>query len=66
MKKTALLFTLMMMIVAPWRQAAANDLEQSLKKLGISGAEIKPSPAAGLKMVFTERGIIYITDDGKY
>lgn len=48
----------------------ANDINANLKseltKLGITDVEIKDSPIAGLKTAITERGILYLSDNGKY
>lgn len=52
-------------LVAP---ALANDtaIFSGLKKLNLTEIEIKSSPIEGLKTVFTEEGILYVSTDGKY
>ena len=46
----------------------ANDtaIFSGLKKLNLTEIEIKSSPIEGLKTVFTEEGILYVSTDGKY
>lgn len=46
--------------------AGTEQIQQSLKSMGVNNAEIKSSPVAGLQTVFTDNGVLYVTDDGKY
>ncbi|OOF66297.1 bifunctional protein-disulfide isomerase/oxidoreductase DsbC [Rodentibacter sp. Ppn85] len=48
--------------------AMAGDaaIKSQLKTLGAKSIDIKDSPVSGVKTVVTDKGIIYITEDGKY
>ncbi|MFZ1872564.1 MAG: bifunctional protein-disulfide isomerase/oxidoreductase DsbC [Chania sp.] len=66
MKKGLLLLS---MLVASFTGAVHADdaaIQKALGSLGIKQADVQPSPAAGLKAVLTENGVLYITEDGKH
>ncbi|OMQ22194.1 bifunctional protein-disulfide isomerase/oxidoreductase DsbC [Serratia oryzae] len=66
MKKGVMLLS---MLVASFTGAVHADdaaIQQALGSLGIKQADVQPSPAAGLKTVLTENGVLYITEDGKH
>ncbi|UTM56797.1 bifunctional protein-disulfide isomerase/oxidoreductase DsbC [Photobacterium sp. CCB-ST2H9] len=44
----------------------ARAIEATLSPLGLTAASVKPSPIQGMSEVVTERGIIYMSDDGQY
>ncbi|MDO6704797.1 bifunctional protein-disulfide isomerase/oxidoreductase DsbC [Photobacterium sp. 1_MG-2023] len=44
----------------------ARAIEAALTPLGLSAASVTPSPIQGMNEVVTERGIIYMSDDGQY
>ncbi|PVX31918.1 thiol:disulfide interchange protein DsbC [Pasteurella langaaensis DSM 22999] len=48
--------------------AIADDaaIINSLKSLGASKVEVKPSPIKGIKTAVTDQGILYASEDGKY
>lgn len=64
MKK--LLITLLLTATLTPAFADNVKLKQELEKLGATDIEIKDSPIAGLKTAITNRGILYISDNGKY
>ncbi|MFP3029307.1 MAG: bifunctional protein-disulfide isomerase/oxidoreductase DsbC [Arsenophonus sp.] len=41
-------------------------IKRTLNKMGIETENINPSPIVGLSIVITNRGLIYVTEDGKY
>ncbi|MEI8596521.1 bifunctional protein-disulfide isomerase/oxidoreductase DsbC [Photobacterium sp. Hal280] len=41
-------------------------IEATLNPLGLTAASVTPSPLKGMNEVVTERGIIYMSDDGQY
>ncbi|WP_216782718.1 bifunctional protein-disulfide isomerase/oxidoreductase DsbC [Candidatus Profftia tarda] len=53
-------------LVANTAQANDRKIQRSLKAIGVQQAETQSSPIAELQTVFTEKGIMYITRDGKY
>lgn len=64
MKKSALALLLAMTTTA----ALADDAQitSELKKLGVKEVQITPSPLAGIKTAVTDKGIVYVSEDGKY
>lgn len=43
-----------------------NAIEEQLAKMQIKAESIQPTPIVGLNAVLSDKGIFYITDDGKY
>ncbi|ACR70479.1 bifunctional protein-disulfide isomerase/oxidoreductase DsbC [Edwardsiella ictaluri] len=66
MKKSVIWLALLAASVSGLARADDAAIQQSLKKLGIQQAQIQASPVAGLKTVFSEGGVLYVTDDGKH
>ncbi|OBX04804.1 protein-disulfide isomerase [Gallibacterium genomosp. 3] len=64
MKKSALALLLAMTTTA----ALADDAQitSELKKLGVNEIQITSSPLAGIKTAVTDKGIVYVSEDGKY
>ncbi|MFB6434891.1 MAG: bifunctional protein-disulfide isomerase/oxidoreductase DsbC [Candidatus Malihini olakiniferum] len=59
---------LSLLLVATSSSVHADDaaIKQTLTKLGIKKIDIQPAPVSGLKTVLTERGVLYVTEDGKH
>lgn len=66
MKKSVIWLALLAASFSGLARADDAAIQQSLKKLGIQQAQIQASPVAGLKTVFSEGGVLYVTDDGKH
>lgn len=66
MKKSTLLLALLMASFSALAQPSEKVVFDSLKRLDIQATEIKPSPVAGWQMIFTDKGVVYLTNDGKY
>lgn len=66
MKKTFLLFSLLVSALSGVAHADDSAIKQSLQKLGIDDADIRSAPVAGLKTVLTDSGVLYVSEDGKY
>lgn len=72
MKLTKAIALVVSLVIAPIVSAAtATDVsnESALKQrltetLGVNVAQIQPSPVDGLYQVFTDRGVLYVTQDG--
>lgn len=66
MKKGLMLLS--MLVVSFTGAVHADDaaIQKALDSLGIKQADVQPSPAAGLKTVLTENGVLYVTEDGKH
>ncbi|GGP45697.1 bifunctional protein-disulfide isomerase/oxidoreductase DsbC [Shewanella saliphila] len=72
MKLTKAITLVVSLVIAPIVSAAtATDVsnESALKQkltetLGVNVAQIQPSPVDGLYQVFTDRGVLYVTQDG--
>lgn len=66
MKKTFLLFSLLVSALSGVAHADDAAIKQSLQKLGIDEADIRPAPVAGLKTVLTDSGVLYVSEDGRH
>jgi thiol:disulfide interchange protein DsbC len=66
MKKFILLFGLLAASVTAIAHADDTAVQGALKRLGITQSQVTDSPVAGLKMVQTDKGILYITADGQH
>ena len=66
MKKGLMLLTLLAACMSSAVHADEAAIKATLGKLGMSHADIQPSPVTGLSAVSTDSGTIYITDDGKH
>ncbi|GGP52326.1 thiol:disulfide interchange protein DsbC [Shewanella algicola] len=72
MKLTKAIALVASLVIAPIVSAAtATDVsnESALKQkltetLGVNVAQVQPSPVDGLYQVFTDRGVLYVTQDG--
>lgn len=72
MKLTKAIALVVSLVIAPIVSAAtATDVsnESALKQrltetLGVNVAQVQPSPVDGLYQVFTDRGVLYVTQDG--
>lgn len=51
-------------------QADTKDVDSIIKtkllRIGLNATKIEASPMAGMKQVFTDRGLFYVSNDGKY
>lgn len=61
MKKTVLFITALLPQVL-----FANANQAALVNLGLTNVEIKPSPVKGLNTVFSDEGLFYLSEDGKF
>ncbi|MEH0874813.1 bifunctional protein-disulfide isomerase/oxidoreductase DsbC [Pectobacterium cacticida] len=66
MKKGLLLLSLLMATATHFAHADDAAIQQTLTRLDMQGAEIQPSPIAGMKTVITDSGVLYISEDGKH
>lgn len=67
MKKGLLLLTLALTAFSSVARADDAAIKHALQqKLGVSQIDILPSPIAGLQMVLTEGGVLYVSSDGKH
>lgn len=66
MKKGLFFVSLLSASLFSIANAGTEQIQQSLKSMGVTHADVKPSPVAGLQTVFTDNGVLYVTDDGKY
>ena len=66
MKKGLMLLTFIAACMSSAVQADDAAIKATLNKLGMSQADIQPTPVTGLSAVSTSGGVIYITDDGKH
>lgn len=60
------ILTLLATSISGVAHADEATIRQSLNKLGVHGAEILPSPVAGMKTVLTDGETLYVTEDGKH
>lgn len=65
MKKYIALLSLLI-VMAGGAHANDEDIQHALRKLGIPVFTIQDSPLPGIKMVETESGVVYVTEDGQY
>ncbi|MBQ4772940.1 bifunctional protein-disulfide isomerase/oxidoreductase DsbC [Pectobacterium carotovorum subsp. carotovorum] len=66
MKKGLLLLSLLVATATNFAHADDAAIKQTLTRLDMQGAEILPSPMAGMKTVITDSGVLYISEDGKH
>ncbi|QQG27982.1 bifunctional protein-disulfide isomerase/oxidoreductase DsbC [Pectobacterium carotovorum] len=66
MKKGLLLLSLLVATATHFAHADDAAIKQTLTRLDMQGAEILPSPMAGMKTVITDSGVLYISEDGKH
>lgn len=66
MKKKMLWLPMLLSIASIPALADNNLIEAQLAKMQIKAESIQPTPIVGLNAVLSEKGIFYITDDGKY
>ena len=66
MKKGLLLLTFLTACMSSAVHADDAAIKATLGKLGMSNAEVQPTPVKGLSAVSTDSGTIYITEDGKH
>ncbi|OAT34968.1 bifunctional protein-disulfide isomerase/oxidoreductase DsbC [Proteus myxofaciens] len=66
MKKKMLWLPMLLSIASMPALADNNLIEAQLAKMQIKAESIQPTPIVGLNAVLSEKGIFYITDDGKY
>jgi thiol:disulfide interchange protein DsbC len=66
MNKTLLVLTLVTSGLANVAHAEEASLKATLNKIGLENPEVKASPVKGLKTVTTPKGVIYVSEDGKY
>ena len=65
-------FSLVLTLIAASNSVGAQESETAAarekleRNLGLEVAEIKPSPVAGLFEAFTDRGLFYVSNDGKF
>ncbi|MGL5420780.1 MAG: bifunctional protein-disulfide isomerase/oxidoreductase DsbC [Plesiomonas shigelloides] len=66
MKKTFTAAAVLSLFV--WQGAQADDaqIQSKLSALGITNAQIKPSPLAGMKTVLSDSGVLYVSDNGEF
>lgn len=66
MKKGFLLLSVLAMAISGVAHANDTAIRQALGKLGLSNIEIQNAPVVGLKMVISDGGVLYVSDDGKH
>ncbi|MDF7681400.1 bifunctional protein-disulfide isomerase/oxidoreductase DsbC [Enterobacteriaceae bacterium ESL0689] len=66
MKKILLISMLLTTTLSGVVSADDAAIQQSLSRLDLKSTDIAPSPIAGVKTVFTDDGVMYVTDDGQY
>ena len=66
MKKKCLWLPILLSLVSIPVLADNNLIEEQLAKMQIKAESIQPTPIVGLNAVLSDKGIFYITDDGKY
>lgn len=66
MKKKLFWLPILLSIVSMPVLADNASIEAQLAKMQIKAESIQPTPIVGLNAVLSDKGIFYITDDGKY
>ncbi|MGK2959818.1 MAG: bifunctional protein-disulfide isomerase/oxidoreductase DsbC [Candidatus Malihini olakiniferum] len=66
MKKKLIAFSLLLTAMSSAVHADDAAIKQTLTKFGIKKIDIQTAPVSGLKTVLTERGVLYVTEDGKH
>lgn len=66
MKKGLMLLSLLVAAVTNAAHADDAAIKKALDSLGIQQANVRPSSVKGLKTVLTDRGVLYVSEDGKH
>lgn len=66
MKKALILLSLLVASLIGMARADDAAIHNALSSLGITKAEILPSPIAGMQTVLTDNGVLYLSGDGKH